>query len=406
MSQNQPHVLLVDGGQPLPTGVQALLRQGRCRYTTVRGVDDIHDQALLEQVDAALVTGHEPQPRGSFAHWNRWFETLASKQIGVVMMDPAGVRGLDAGTCVLVEPAAPAASADELWGRLHTLIHARQTFQSLERELSGMQVLGKRLKRHIAELDQEMRLASRLQHDLLPPEHHSLDQARFASIYRPAGWISGDLYDIQRVDAEHVAFWVADAVGHGVAAGLLTMFIRQSLEARAVPGDNGELLAPGETLARLNEALARQPLADSQFVTAGYCLLNTRTFELAVARAGHPYPILLAADGTLTELKPSGVLLGIFPGEEFGTLRMRMRPGEKVLLYTDGMECALADHRDGQTGQPRHLELFRALAELGADQFVAHVTKLLDEQEGSLNPRDDLSLVVMEIVPQGATGSS
>jgi sigma-B regulation protein RsbU (phosphoserine phosphatase) len=405
MSQNEPHVLLVTGGRPLPDQVQTLLQQGRCRYTAVRHARELDDPGLLQEVDAALIVSRDQDAAFDAAASSRWFEGLASRQIGVVIMDPPRPIRADPGAGVLMETVPADASADELWGRLATLIHTRPTFQLLEHELNNMQVLGKRLNRHIAEIDQEMRLASRLQRDFLPKDGRTFGRARFASVYRPAGWISGDMYDVRQVDDEHVAFWVADAVGHGVAAGLLTMFIWQSVQAQPGPGEPGQLLEPGQMLARLNETLANQQLPNSQFVTACYCLLNARTGELTLARAGHPYPIFVSIDGSLTELKPQGGLLGIFAGESFSTLRLRVRPGEKLLIFSDGVECELMVGRDDHTGQPRYREQLQALAHLSADEIAARLTQTLDAEEGSLNPRDDLTLVVMEMLPAGEAPS-
>ncbi|MBC7783759.1 MAG: SpoIIE family protein phosphatase, partial [Burkholderiales bacterium] len=104
-------------------------------------------------------------------------------------------------------------------------------------------------------LDQEQRLAARLQRDFLPKKFPTLGQVGFEALYRPAGYVSGDMYDAMRLDESHVGFYVADAVGHGMPAALLSMFMKNALVTKDIIPGGYRLLTPAETMSRLNNSL-------------------------------------------------------------------------------------------------------------------------------------------------------
>ncbi|MDY6913414.1 MAG: SpoIIE family protein phosphatase, partial [Planctomycetota bacterium] len=203
------------------------------------------------------------------------------------------------------------------------------------------------------ELDEEMRLAARLQRDFLPRRLPEVGDVRFGVLYRPASWVSGDIYDIVRLDETHVGFYVADAVGHGMPAALLTMFIKKALQTKRVYGNSYELVAPDVSLAQLNEDICRQNLSSCQFCTVVYCLLDTSTLSLTYAQAGHPPPILIHADGSSEPLTAPGTLLGVFPAEKFPARQVQLRKNDRLLLYSDGAEGVL---QCGSGGRGQELE--------------------------------------------------
>jgi len=115
-----------------------------------------------------------------------------------------------------------------------------------------------------------------------------------------------------------------------------------------------------------------------------------------VGRGGHPYPIRIGTDGGLTEIKSEGGLLGVFRGEDFQTVSTELGPNEKLLVYSDGVEMAFLEHRPPAGGVPRYKEEFRAVAQLPAQELVTRLGQMLDVEEGSLHPVDDVTVIVME----------
>jgi sigma-B regulation protein RsbU (phosphoserine phosphatase) len=243
-------------------------------------------------------------------------------------------------------------------------------------------------------LDEEMRLAAKLQRDFLPKTLPQVGQVRFHALYRPAGYVSGDLYDVMRLDEQHVGFYVADAVGHGMPAALLTMFMKNALVTKDITNGSYRVLDPSETMSRLNNSLCEQNLSNATFATACYGTLNTHTLELSVARGGHPQPILFR-DGKMMDLDADGALLGIFPDETFTTCHVQLQRGDRVLIYTDGIEVAFSGDESADD------ERWRAELQKRADQPIAKILDTfadqLDAFNGSILPKDDLTIVALEV---------
>jgi sigma-B regulation protein RsbU (phosphoserine phosphatase) len=254
----------------------------------------------------------------------------------------------------------------------------------------------------IRKFDEELRWAARLQRDFLPRTMPQVGQVRFHNLFRPAGYVSGDLYDVARLDERRVGFYMADAVGHGVPAALLTMFIKHALQTKeiGVPGDPGgyRLLDPGEALRRLNERLLEQNLTQSTFATAVYGVIDVETLQVTLARAGHPCPVLLRADGTVETLESDGSLLGIFPDEKFQDCSVQLRPGDRLVVYSDGVEVAFGGSPAGDA-TPWH-EAMNNIRSLPSEDFLEQVADRLDREPGSATPKDDLTVLILEVDPE------
>jgi len=360
------------------------------------------DPALLGKVDAVLVCEPSLISADERGVWHRQLQLLADalrahRLIGILLTkDPGGQ--LAVGSCVLM-PTSFDASADELWGRVITIKQYKPLLYQMEEQVAVMQRLGKKLNQQFAEVDQELRLASRLQRDFLPRNFPEVNDVRFAAVFRPATWVSGDIYDVTRLDETNVGFWLADAVGHGIAAGLLTMFIKQAVAGKLVEQDGYRLLSPSEVLERLNTELTKQELPNCQFVTACYARIDTATHQVTFARGGHPHPIRVSASGQCTEVRTVGGLLGVFPEESYPSINVKLERGEKLILYSDGLEDIIVAGRNRQQGTVEFTPEFVSVARNSAQTFVESLSALLDRAEGSLAPFDDMTVVAVERLP-------
>jgi serine phosphatase RsbU (regulator of sigma subunit) len=296
-----------------------------------------------------------------------------------------------AGGTPLANDSSPAVSA-----ALHHMEQLQQEMDALRMELNLLRRRDETLNFHLTRIDEELRLAARLQQDFLPKELPEVGPVRFHTLFRPAGYVSGDLYDVMRLDETHVGFYMADAVGHGVPAALLTMFIKQALATKEIFAGGYRLIPPGEALARLNQTLVEQNLAHATFVTALYGIVDTVSLEVTIARAGHPAPMILRADGKRVDpLQPDGGLLGIFPGETYDTATAQLSPGDRLLVYTDGIELAFG-------GEPIDAaQLAQELASrshLTSEQLLHDFCDHLDAQLGSLTPKDDVTAILVDVL--------
>ncbi len=366
-------------------------------------VSEAHDCAAAcgaieaGRADAVIVQGRDDHGRGDGVH----ALTQTIHRCGL----PAVVAGMDIAISPdarsLVDVVEGGASDADLANRLSTVMRYHTWVRRMESELDNMQRLGKRLNDHFNELDQEMRLAGRLQRDFLPRSAEPVPGVRFSTIFRPALWVSGDIYDYFRVDEHHVGFFIADAVGHGVAASLLTMFIKQAVSPKRVTGQAYEVLDPSDVLQALNVGLADQMLPNCQFVTACYCLLDTRSLILRYARGGHPYPVVVRANGDVAELQTIGGLMGLFANETFPSDEVQLAPGDKLVLYTDGVELAFPTEPGASGPNACHLDLVARMGRLTLPEMIERLEDEIDDQTGSLEPRDDITVVCMELDGQG-----
>jgi sigma-B regulation protein RsbU (phosphoserine phosphatase) len=189
-----------------------------------------------------------------------------------------------------------------------------------------------------------------------------------------------------------VGLYVADAVGHGVPASLLTIFVKKGVRGKDIFGREYSLVLPGEVLRRLNRDLVEQRLSDHPFITMVYVLLNFQTLTLTFARAGHPYPLHVPRAGEPQLWEGEGSLIGVFD-TTFPERHCRLSTGDKVLLYSDGIDSAKFEDRP--PGTESLLACARRLRDLPIQDFVAQLTHRLFGKEGRV---DDLTLLGLEVL--------
>jgi sigma-B regulation protein RsbU (phosphoserine phosphatase) len=393
------HAMVVNPPEhALPYEATNLLHDIGWKITTAEDYRSALEVARTGPIDVILMPQPDPdEPAGaSTGELAKLMRLIDVRRIATIMLAEGDQTRSD--SQALIDVVDRDVSPAELRGRLTMIERYHERFRRMEQEVRNMERLGKRLNQHFREVDQEMRLAARLQRDFLPRIKNPIRNTRFATVYRPASWVSGDMFDVFRIDEEHTGFYVADAVGHGMAASLLTMFIKRSIVPKRVDGDSYTILSPAEVMAILNDALADQSLPNCQFVTACYGLLNHRTLTLEYARGGHPYPVLITADGIVSELESSGALLGLFKGEDFPVNEVQLHPGDKVLVYTDGVELAFQAAEGATLDTTAYLSAFKAVASLPIQDMLREMEAQLDDEAGSLNPRDDITLLGLEVL--------
>ncbi|MCA9293564.1 MAG: serine/threonine-protein phosphatase, partial [Phycisphaerales bacterium] len=258
------------------------------------------------------------------------------------------------------------------------------------------------LRGEIDKIHEELQLAASVQREFLPRKLPQADTVDIQLYYRPAGYVSGDIYDVQKLDDHHLGFFVADAVGHGVPAALMTMVLLRSLTT-TVPGPEGRtILPPGAVLENLNNEMILRHGDVPRFATAAYGIVDTRDRTVTIAGAGHPAPVVLGPDGTRA-IETSGGLLGVFPEATFDEAEFVLQPDDMLIIYSDGFETAFpgdgADDYARRVPSNRYMHFFRQTAETWrADNLRAAMDELagkLNAQSGSLHQIDDLTALVL-----------
>ncbi len=301
---------------------------------------------------------------------------------------PAGrLAGFEAGAdTYLLRPLAPG----ELLAQVTALLRIKETHERLARRSAEFHRINKRLQQAYQQIDQELQLAQRIQSSFLPQSLPEIANVRFAVHYLLCGRVGGDFYDVFRLDEQHVGLYVADAMGHGVPASLLTIYVKKGVRTKEVFGKEYRLIPPGEVLTRLNRDLIDQRLSESPFITMVYALFNHVEGTITFSRAGHPYPLYVPASGPLQLWQQEGLLLGIAEAQ-FLERTWTLKPGDKVLLYSDGIDQASSN---GLTpGVSRLLECSERHRSLPVREFIENVAHDLFADKSQ---PDDLTLLALE----------
>lgn len=242
----------------------------------------------------------------------------------------------------------------------------------------------------------ELEVARELQANLLPQRMPAVPGYAFAHSYRTANEVGGDYYDVTPLPDGRVALVVADASGHGMAAGLVMAIANATLKT-ALDLDP----SPERVAALLNRTLCRT--GDRRtFLSAFYALLTPETGHLEYFCAGHPFPLLRRADGKVEELGCGGLPLGLRDPLVVTSRTATLEPGDLLLFYTDGLVEAV----DPQMREAFGFERLTALLEIGGGASQAVHDRILGDFQRHVGPeplRDDLTLLVIGRLPVPAT---
>lgn len=238
-------------------------------------------------------------------------------------------------------------------------------------------------------LNKEMEIARGIQAGLLPEKSFSVAGLTAASRYVPATSVAGDFYDFLPKDSG-LGVLIADVSGHGVPAALSASMVKVAIRAQRDWADD-----PARVLTGLNSILCGN--LQGQFVTAGYLYLDPGRGALAYAGAGHP-PLLAwrAREKKVECMEENGLMLGIFPEGAYKCMTADLAPGDRFVLYTDGITEA-----PSLSGEEFGMDRFKSfLAEHAAspaqelcDALVKHVRAW---SGNSREQHDDLTLVVVD----------
>ena len=250
-----------------------------------------------------------------------------------------------------------------------------------------------RLEQEISErerIEQELRVARRIQQASLPKEVPTLVGWEIAPFYRPAREVGGDFYDFHLLSEGRLGLVVGDATGKGVPAALVMSTTLGMLRLAAQ-----NYSSPGEILQRVNEALFPY-IPPNMFVTCFYAILEPENSSLRYANAGHDLPYLWYGGGC-EELRARGMPLGLMPGMGYEEGEASLREDHGVLFYSDGLVEA-----HGPKGEMFGFPRLRALVAKHAEEGSL-VDFLMDELHSFVGEgweqEDDITLLTLECSP-------
>lgn len=285
-------------------------------------------------------------------------------------------------------------------GTLRVYTSRRQRFRQAQRSLLHAvaqhaaaaivhaQLVEERLRS--AQMQRQLALAGDLQARIIrttPPRHPGVETAL---IFEPSYHVAGDFCDFLTLCDGRLAAVVADVVGKGIPASLLMASVRGALRASAEA-----CRGPGELLTRLNRQICRDTLP-SEFVTLLLIAIDHAARRLVYANAGHE-PLLLLRDGHVTTAAEGDLVLGVRPDETYREHALDLRPGDLLVLYTDGA-CDARNFAGEAFGRERLHESLRTYGALRPAQVLDNIRWDIRRFVGLAEQSDDLTLVGLRVL--------
>jgi hypothetical protein len=276
---------------------------------------DLHDQVPAQDIPAVQAF------QARLLHQ----QDAAAAVFRVLRADDGSVRQLRAFAEPVTGPAGDLIAVRGAYQDVSPQFHTQAAFEVAREQLADTEEQAR----------EEHRLAVRLQQAITPQASQLAEAAGLdvAARYRPAGpgrLVSGDWYDAVLLPANEVLLTVGDVAGHGIEAVTGMVALRNFLRGLAITG-----VGPGALLGWLNSAAYH--LADGTYGTAICGIYDPGDRTLRWARAGHLPPIVVHRGTARTLTLPEGMLLGTDPDASYQEATIRLRPGDALLMFTDGL---------------------------------------------------------------------
>jgi Stage II sporulation protein E (SpoIIE) len=242
-------------------------------------------------------------------------------------------------------------------------------------------------------LELQVEIARQVQIELLPSGTETFEPVEVAAVYRPAEQVSGDFYDVFRIGEGRIAMVMGDVSGKGVPAALVTGVMHGAVRSS---GWSDSAPAHEQESKRLNLLLCENP-SGGRYASMLWCYYDPLTRLLCYVNAGHYPPLLIGERDHGREIvrldAGGGPVLGLLPAARYEQARCEVRPGDVLVLYSDGL--IEATNPDGEEYGESRLREFLATARAGtADEIRDAILASASAYLGSAPPRDDLTLVV------------
>lgn len=243
-------------------------------------------------------------------------------------------------------------------------------------------------KRH---LEEELDLARTIQQGLLPNDLPSKGWFRAAGSSITSRQVGGDYFDVHPAGLNAFACVIADVSGKGVSAALLAALLQGAfLLASEGPAQIEDVMSS------INRFLTERAKGE-KYATVFYCTVD-RSGELRWSNAGHPKPILVRANSELISLDSTGLPLGMLEVASYEVKSMQLQPGDKVVLYSDGL--SEAESEDGEFFDRKGFrETLRANASLGCVEFHSKLVEAVEDFSEGAELADDITTLVLEYQP-------
>ena len=237
-------------------------------------------------------------------------------------------------------------------------------------------------------LEEELNLARTIQQGLLPKIMPDTPGYEVAAVNLPSKQVGGDYYDVISITPKRYGIAIADVSGKGAGAALLMASLQASM--RALIRDDMDL---DDMVGLVNNIIFQNTDLD-KYITFFYGVLDIDKNTFAYCNAGHNPPFFIRADHEITELKEGGIVLGMMPDVMYQTGKVTIQPGDRILMYTDGITEAM-DASGEEFGETRVKQISESFPEASARELMEHVLKAAQSFSTGDSEDDDMTLVVV-----------
>jgi sigma-B regulation protein RsbU (phosphoserine phosphatase) len=255
----------------------------------------------------------------------------------------------------------------------------------LHREIAEGRGVREQSERHA----RETRESLQIQRALMPSTLPSTPRFHVVGAWQPAGSLGGDCYDAFTFAPDVVGLSIADVAGKGLPAALLMSSLQAAVRAFAM-----ESSPPDAICASVNHLLCGQMIS-GRFATLCYLRLDASRGSIDYANAGHNPPLLARASGEVERLLAGGTVLGVFPDAHYAAGHAALAPGDRLLLYTDGITES-RNAADEEYGEARLTDALRRYRHL--DAAGLHAAVLADVTGfATVGFQDDATLLAVAV---------
>ena len=240
-------------------------------------------------------------------------------------------------------------------------------------------------------MQEEMKLAYKIQMDLLPKEPPHIAGYDIAGISIPAKSVGGDYFDYIQLNDRLLAFCLGDVSGKGMPAALLMATLQATLRGQIMIDSS-----PKECLQRTNALIYKSTDAD-KFATLFYGALDNSSHELTYANAGHNYPLFLKPGREPIRLETGGLVLGCLDDFCYGEKTLQFDPGDVLLIYSDGITESI-DANEEEFGEQKLSEILQKNASESTARLIEKIVSAVHAHAGESPQADDMTILIIRRV--------
>lgn len=389
-------ILIVDDAADIRAWLKILLESAG--WEVIQASNGLEACRILETLKIQIVITDWIMPGMDGISLVEWIRARTSRDyVYTILMTSLDqeddcVKGLRCGADdFITKPASPAV----LNARLSVATRILSIQQDLLNQQEQLRHSRDLVKHAFAMVQDDIEGASAAQRSLLPENGQISGAVETAWLYSPAMGVSGDCLDIYMIGPDKLAFYLLDVSGHGVTSALRSAAISQLLRPISGLMNGLDTEGPAHVMAKLNHHLCQGNPEIDYLATMVLGVFDAGNGILRIASAGHPPPLTLSQGQAVRTLTGNGIPLGIDSEAGYNDVESVLRPGETVLLYSDGLlEC---ENRQGQQlGTAMLMRAARADETMAPAELLAQIERRLLEWSAGAEIKDDLSALALK----------